>query len=77
LGEEEKIKVTIISRDTVTVYPKLRQPMEIVMTTYVAPEMPPRTIEIPKEEWSKEEEAKRIRKDIEEYKAKAPEEIEV
>jgi len=51
--------------------------MEIVMITYVAPAMPPRTIEIPKEEWSKEEEAKRIRKDIEEYKAKVPEEIEV
>jgi len=77
MAEKEKIKVTIISRDIITLYPTPGQPVEHVIISYLAPNMPPQTIEMRKEEWSKEEEAKRIREDIEKFKARKPEEIEV
>jgi len=65
VAEEEAYEVTVISRETVTTYPKLRVPVETVLVTYVAAGLPPGTVTILKEEYSIEAEKKRIREDIE------------
>jgi len=65
VAEEEAHEVTVISRETVTTYPKLRVPVETVLVTYVAAGLPPATVTILKEEYSLEAEKKRIREDIE------------
>ena len=63
--EEKKYNVTILSRDTITVFPSLNEKKEVVLVTYVAAGLPPKTIQIPKEEYSIEKEKELIRKDIE------------
>jgi len=65
VAEEGAYEVTVISRETVTTYPKLRVPVETVLVTYVAAGLPPGTITILKEEYSLDLEKKRIREDIE------------
>jgi len=75
--KEEKIEVEILSRTEVTTFPKLRQPLVQYVITYAAAGLPPATIWIPKAEWSKEEEAKRIREDIEKRLKVKPEIIKV
>jgi len=77
MGEEEKIQVTIIDRREIITYPKLREPVETIAITYIAPGMPPRTIFIPKKEYSKEKELKLIREDIEKYRRFKPETVTV
>ena len=63
--EEKKYNVTILSRDTITVFPSLNEKKEVILVTYVAAGLPPRTIQIPKEEYTIEKEKELIRKDIE------------
>jgi len=63
--EKAKYDVTVLSRDEVTTFPKIAQPVVIVETTYVAAGLPPATIKIPKEEWNPEVEKRKIREDIE------------
>jgi len=63
--EKAKYDVTVLSRDEVTTFPKIAQPVVIVETTYVAAGLPPATVRIPKEEWDPEVEKRKIREDIE------------
>ncbi len=74
---EKGIQVTILARHELTLYPKPGQPVRYIAVTYLAPGMPPRTIYIPKDEYSKEREKDLIRKDIEEYEKAKPETITV
>jgi len=67
-----KIKVTILDRRDIITYPKLKAPFTSRAVTYLVEGYPPKTIWIPKDEWSEEEESKRIKKDIEERKLFKP-----
>ena len=71
--EKKEYDVTILDRSEITVYPKLGEKQVQVMITYVAAGLPPKTIIIPKEEYSLEKEKELIRKDIEERLKKKPE----
>jgi len=44
MAEEQEI--TILARDFITTYPRLREAARIAVTTYLAPDMPARTIRI-------------------------------
>jgi len=66
MGEEEEYEVTIIGREEITVFPRLREAVRVMMVTYVAAGLPPDTVEIPVEEYSPELEKEVIRKRIEE-----------
>jgi len=61
---EEEYEVTILSREEIVEYPKIRMPVPVVAVSYVAAGLPPTTIRIPKEKWTEELERKIIRKDI-------------
>jgi len=63
--EKAKYDVTVLSREEVTTFPKIAQPVVNVLVTYVAAGLPPATVTIPKDEWSPEEEKRVIREDIE------------
>ena len=73
--EEEKPKqeITILSRRKYTTYPKLKQAVVNIDITYVAGDMPPRTITIPEAEYTLEVEKKRIKADIEDQLKVKPE----
>jgi len=71
--EKARYDVTVLSRDEVTTFPKIAQPVVIVETTYVAAGLPPATVRIPKEEWDPELEKKKIREDIEKRLKQKPE----
>jgi len=64
MAKEEEYEVTILSRDEIVTYPKLRQAVRTIAITYVAADLPPATIFIPKEEYSIEREKELIKKDI-------------
>jgi len=68
MAEEEKkeYKWTVLSRRTVTTYPRIGETVETVITTYVGEGLPPLPISIPKAEWSREREDQLIAKDIHE-----------
>jgi len=76
---EEKVEyeVTILSREEVVTYPTLAQPVITLQVTYVAAGLPPATISIPKEEYTKELEAQKLREDIERRLKVKPEVITV
>lgn len=63
--EEREYEVTVISREDVTVYPKIATPVVSRIITYVAAGLPPHSITIPRDEWNVEKEKAIIRKDIE------------
>jgi len=65
--------VTVLSREDVTTYPKLNQPMITVIVTYIAAGLPPHSINIPKKEWNIETEKKLIKADIEKRLKAVPE----
>jgi len=71
--KRKEYDVTVLKRTEVTIYPKLGEQQVQVMITYVAAGLPPRTIIIPKEEYSLEKEKELIRKDIEERLKEKPE----
>jgi len=60
----EEYEVTVLSREEIVEYPKIRTPVPVVMVTYVAAGLPPQAIKIPKEKWTKDLEREIIRKDI-------------
>jgi len=64
-GEGERYEVTILRRHEVVTMPKLRQYVTVVLVTYSAAGLPPRTLSIPKEEWSLEREKQLVKRDIE------------
>jgi len=63
--EKPEYEVEIISRTEVTTFPRIRQPVTNILITYVTPGLPPATVTIRKEEWTKEKEKEVIRGDIE------------
>jgi len=62
---KKQYDVTVLSREEVTTFPKIAQPVVNVLVTYVAAGLPPATVTIPKDKWSPEEEKRVIREDIE------------
>ena len=64
--EKKEYQWTVISRDTVTTFPKIATPVDTVMVTYVGEGLPPNTVNIPKEEWTQKKEDGLIAKDIHE-----------
>jgi len=62
--EEEEVEVEILGREEIVLYPRLGQPMIMTIITYSAAGLPPATIEIPKAEWTLEEEQRRIKEDV-------------
>ena len=75
--EKEKLEVTILSRNEYTTYPKLKQAVVNIDITYIYKDMPPRTITIPKAEYTKDVEKKKIKADIEEQLKVKPETYEI
>jgi len=73
----EEYEVTVLSRETITTFPKIDTPVETVLVTYVAMGLPPYTLHIPKKEWSKEKERELIRKSIETRLKVKPEKFKV
>jgi len=73
MGGQEELEVTILSRDDITTYPRLREAVKVRVITYLAPGMPARTVRIPVEEWSPEREAQEIARDIKAYREFRPE----
>jgi len=66
MGEKEKKEYewTVLSRTTITTYPRLGEAVETVFVTYVGEGLPPATVMIPKKEWSQEREDEQIARDI-------------
>lgn len=73
MAEKEEFEVTVLSRDEVVTYPKIATPVTNVLVTYVAAGLPPRTVTIPKTEYSRELEQKLIREDIQKRLKMKPE----
>jgi len=71
--KKKEYNVTVLSRDEIVTYPKLGEKREQILVTYVAAGLAPRTLTIPKEEYSLEKEKELIREDIEERLKKKPE----
>jgi len=69
----EKVEITILDRSEIITYPTLEKEVKVMSVTFSAPGIPPLTVRIPKEEYSKEREDEEIRKAIQEYKAVKPE----
>lgn len=69
--------VTVLSRDTVTTFPKIAQPVEVVHVTYVAESLPPATVFIEKAKYTPEFEKKVIREDITRRLQQRPESFKV
>lgn len=65
--------VTVLSRTEIETYPKLGEKELRVHTTYVAAGLAPKTIFMPKDEWTAEKEKAAIRKDIEARLKEKPE----
>jgi len=63
-GGEERYEVTVLRRQEVVTMPKLRQYVTVVLVTYSAAGLPPRTISIPKDEWTLEREKQLVRRDL-------------
>jgi len=74
---EVKKEVTILDRREITTFPKLKQPLVQLVITYVAGDLPPRTIFIEKDRWTKDAEKAAIKKDIEDQAKAKPETYEV
>jgi len=62
-----------MSREEITIFTPMGQPVIQTLITYVAEGLPPATITIPKAEWTLEEEQKRIREDVKRRLAFKPE----
>jgi len=69
----EEVEWTILRRTELPTWPTPEKPVMVVAVTYQVNMMPPRTIYIPKEEWTPEEEDKRVLEDIKAVRAQRPE----
>jgi len=61
---KEEYNVTVLDRQDITTFPKLGQAEVWKYITYVAAGLPPKTIQIKKDEWTVEKEKRAIRDDI-------------
>jgi len=73
VGEEEEYEVTILGREEITIFPRLREAVRIKAVTYVAAGLPPETVRIPLEEYSLERERELILEDIKRRLERKPE----
>lgn len=71
--KQPEYDIVVLSRDDITTYPKLNQPVITVMVTYVGAGMPPFTIRIQKDKWTPDYEKVLIRASIEDRLKKKPE----
>lgn len=62
---------TVIRDEKYTISPKLGERKVVRMITYTSGELPPRTIQIPEDKYTKELEKKMVKEDIEKAKARA------
>lgn len=72
MPEETKLNgetVDIIEEADYLTYPKVNQPLEMMRITYQYQNYPPRTIFVKKAEWTKDNKAGILRKDIAQIKA--------
>jgi len=69
----EEVEWIILRRTELPTWPTPEKPVMVIAVTYQANLMPPRTIYIPKEEWTQEEEDKRILEDIKAAREQRPE----
>jgi len=74
---EPEFDVTVISRDEVTTFPKIAQPVIIVQVTYVGAGLPPATVFIEKDKYTPEFERRTIREDIQRRLKTKPESFRV
>lgn len=58
-------KVTILRRNEITTYPRINEPKQQMIITYIAADMAPASIRIMKDDWSLEVEKTLIKADIE------------
>jgi len=70
---KEEYNVTVLNRMDITTFPKLGVAEIRKHITYVAAGLPPRTIQMLKDEWSLQKEKTAIRNDIEERLKARPE----
>jgi len=75
LSKEEKreIKVTVLNRREVSVFPKIGVEVKTMKITYIGAGLSPHTLTIEKTKWTKELEKKLIRESIEERLKEKPE----
>ena len=66
---EVKPPFRVIRRKDILTYPKVGEEAYSVAVTYIAGDLPPHTLFIPKPEWSADKERELILKDIERRKA--------
>jgi len=69
----EEVEWTILRRTKLPAWPTPEEPVMVYAITYQANLLAPRTIYIPVEEWTQEEEDKRILEDIIKARARRPE----
>lgn len=72
MAEELPKEVQIIDIDEVTTYPRIGEAKKQVVVTYVAPGYPPRTLFIPKEEYSEEKLKELIIEDLKRLRERKP-----
>ena len=64
--EKKEYQWTVISRDEVTTFPKVATPVQEILVTYVGEGLPPGSVHVPKDEWTRKKEDELIAKDIHE-----------
>jgi len=74
---EEEREVEITRRFEWVDYPKIGMPVEMIGITYVAPPLPPRTLNIEKEKFTEDKLPELIREDIKKWKLEKPTTIKV
>jgi hypothetical protein len=64
--EKKEYSWTVLSRDEIVTYPKIGQAVKTIVVTYVGEGLPPRSVFIPKDEWTQAKEDEVIARDIHE-----------
>jgi len=77
LAKEEKLEIQILERRELPIPSIEGEPRVELWITYRYGKLPPGLIRVPKEKWSKEEEAKLIRVDIQARLAARPEVVRI
>ena len=67
MSSPEEREYVVTNRHDLVTFPKLGTPVEQRLVSYYVEPYPPRTITIPKTEWSLEEEHKRIQDDFQQW----------
>lgn len=75
--EKREYEVTILSRDQVSIFPKVGEEVKQLLVTYVGAGLPPATVTIDKEKYTEDLEKKLIRADIERRQKRKPTVIKV